>query len=155
MKTEEPENPKPQHYNESNISEAADVGKTLIQGIAPAEKGWILGFICVVAIIVLSDAWVNLRTIETTRLRGDQTQKYFELVEQNRADQFERSLAVFADQMRRAQEVNRDLAREISRDSERSGLAAMAAVDTRSRVLEDTLTPMGDNPIGPQLPEDK
>ena len=136
-------------FTDAAISDAADVGKSLIQGVAPAEKGWILGFILVVAIIVLSDAWVGIKTIEATSAMQVQQRTYFETVETNRTAAIAKQAEVFSDQVRRSQEVIRDLAQAVSRDSERSGMAAMAAVSARS----DTLEGMAPEFIGPTRPE--
>lgn len=130
--------PEPNKSNREGItdnaaSEVADVSKSLIQGMAPAEKGWILGFIVVVAIIVLSDMWVNLKTLQSTEVRAQATQQYFELVEAHRATQFDKAMQQWADQTRRYQEVIRALTESVARDSERAGQAAVAAIDDASR----------------------
>ena len=137
-------------FTDAAVGDAADVGKTLIQGIAPAEKGWILGFICVVAIIVMSDMWVSLKTLDSNAEMSAANREYFTLVEQNRMTSNAKQAEMFGDQVRRSQEVIRDLAQAVSRDSERSGVAAMAAVSARS----DTLEKMDKEFIGPVRPED-
>lgn len=130
---------------------AADVGKSLIKGITPADQGWVLGFIIVVAIIVLSDMWVSLKTLQANAERHEYTQNYFEMVEVHRADQFEQSLEQFTDASRRYQEVIRALTETVARDSERAGAAALSVIDETSRrqLIEETTRP---NPefIGPQ-----
>ena len=133
---------------DSATCEVAEVGKTLIQGIAPAEKGWILGFIVVVAIIVLSDMWVNIRTLQANITSGERVQTYFEQVETNRSTQLDNAMEQWADQTRRYQEVIRALTESVARDSERAGQAAVAAIDdaSRSQYIRDTADP---NFIGP------
>ena len=136
-------------FTDAAVSDAAEVGKSLIQGIAPAEKGWVLGFIIVVAIIVLSDMWVGIKTLETNVAISQSNRVYFTLVEENRMKAMDKQAQTFSDQVRRSQEVIRDLAQAVSRDSERSGMAAMAAVSARS----DTLENMDPEFIGPPAPE--
>lgn len=129
-----PPPPVPQYpYTPEMTGQAADVGKTLIQGIAPAEKGWVLGFICVVAIIVGSDAWVSLKTIDTNAKTAILQKEYYEKIEENRASSSREALSIYSDQLRRSQEVIKSLAESVARDSERAGDAALFAIQSKSR----------------------
>ena len=96
-----------------------------------------MGFILVVAIIVGSDAWVALATLKASAARSSDVQEYFEMVEANRASQADQMSQVFADQVRRSQEVIRDLAQAVARDSERAGTAALSAINRKSEIIED------------------
>lgn len=115
---------------------AGVAGDVAVQGIAaltPAHSGWIFGFVLVVLIIVGSDMYVSVKTLNQTSIRAEATQKYFELVENNRTAQFETMASQFADQSRRYQEVIRALTESVARDSERAGRAAASAVDQATR----------------------
>ena len=134
---------------DSAISDAAEVSKTLISGITPADKGWILGFIIVVAIIVGSDMYVSIVTARTNAQENIVLAEYFKVIEQNRAAALDRQSQTYADQVRRSQEVIRDLAQAVARDSERAGMAALSAIDRQS--VSVATRPMQ----GPQLPENQ
>jgi len=120
-------------YDPEMTGQAADVGKTLIQAISPADKGWVLGFIVVVAIIVGADSWVALKTIDQNVKIAEANRLYFEKVEANRATAFEKSHQTYSDQQRRSQEVIKALAASVARDSERAGDAALMAITEKSR----------------------
>ena len=121
------------HQQPEITGQAADVGKTLIQGMAPAKEGWILAFIVIVALITGSDLWIGMKTLEANTMVSEQTRKYFEMVEENRASSARDAHATYADQVRRSQEVIRSLAESISRDSERAGDAALMAIRDKSQ----------------------
>lgn len=115
------------------VGSAADVAKQGITALTPAHSGWIFGFVLVVLIIVGSDMYVSIQTLKQTASRAEATQKYFELVEANRAQQFSTASQQWADQSRRYQEVIRALTESVARDSERAGQAAVSAIDEASR----------------------
>ena len=122
-----------QGVTDAAASEIADVGKALISGVTPADKGWILGFVIVVFIIVASDVWISIKTLDSNRAANERLVTYFIEVEQNRAQALDHQAQLFGDQVRRSQEVIRALAETVSRDSERAGMAAVAAIDQQTR----------------------
>lgn len=93
-----------------------------IKALSPADKSWIAGFVIIFAILVGSNAYVQIRTLEAERERGTNTLTYMDLIEQNRSNE-----------IRRSQETIKALADAVARDSERAGMAAMSAIDERAR----------------------
>lgn len=104
------------------VSEAGEAVEGGLRALAPADKSWIAGFIVVVAIIVISDAWVATKTLVHSASSDNATRSYFELLENNRANE-----------LRRAQETIKALADAVARDSERAGMAAVSAIDESVR----------------------
>lgn len=115
-------------------SEIADVSKSLIGGITPADKGWILGFIVVVFIIVASYTFISIRQAEQAATSAERLTTYLIAVESNRSEALERQAQFFGDQARRSQEVIRELAQAVARDSERAGIAALTAIEAETAI---------------------
>jgi len=109
--------------------DAAEVGKTLIESVTPAREGWVLAFIVIVGIIVGSDMWVSIKTLEANKEMVNTNRSYFDKVEANRASANRDSSQIYADQLRRSQEVIRSLSESIARESERTGDAAVAVLE--------------------------
>jgi hypothetical protein len=145
-------NQEPPQYNESNINAAADVGKTLIGGIN-ADKGWILGFIVVVAIIVGSSTYVQLRSIDAQNIQDELSRSFFAIIEENRHEAGMNALSSYTDQMRRSQEIIKALTASVSRDSERAGDAALFAIREQSTSLAEQSERLDPEFIGPMQPE--
>lgn len=93
-----------------------------LKALSPADKSWIAGFVIIFAILVGSNAYVQIRTLAADTNRSNDTRAYFELLEGNRANE-----------IRRSQETIKALADAVARDSERAGMAAMSAIDERAR----------------------
>jgi hypothetical protein len=123
--TDEPN--KSKGITDDAVSSVTEVGTTLIKGIAPADRGWILGFIVVVFFIlaadVLSTYWLTVSTSE----RNVRLTEYLIEIESNRSQAMERQAQTYGDQLRRSQEVIEDLSQAIARQSEQ------AAFTTRPR----------------------
>ena len=109
---------------DENVNAYADVAKTGIGALVPADKGWIFGFIIVVGIIVLTDMYVNIKTLDANKIRSTDTRIYFELIEANRANE-----------IRRSQETIKALADAVARDSERAGMAALTAIEKEGDIM--------------------
>ena len=109
---------------DDNINAYADVAKSGIAALVPADKGWIFGFIIVVGIIVISDMFIAVKTLDATKIRSNDTRVYFELIEANRANE-----------IRRSQETIKALADAVARDSERAGMAALTAIEKEGDIM--------------------
>ena len=120
--------------------DAAEVSKTLIEFVTPAREGWVLAFIVIVGIIVGSDMWISIKTLEANKEMVNTNRAYFDKVEANRASANRDAIQVYADQLRRSQEVIRSLSESIARESERTGDAAV-------EYLKQSLPPAGINQV--------
>lgn len=121
-----------QGITDSAANEAGVTARTLISGVSQADRGWILGFICVVSIIVISDMFSGKWAAEASKVSNLALAEYIVSVESNRSQALERQASFFADQNRRSQEIIRDLVQAVSRDSERAGVAALSAIKRQS-----------------------
>ena len=86
-----------------------DIGDT-IKGVAEhvSDRGWVLGFVLVVAIIVLSDTYKSIKLFEAQQAEDEIVSTHFHNIETNRAEE-----------LRRAQETIKALAETLARSTER------------------------------------
>ena len=122
---------------DENVCSDGTVAKVCLGDMAVDELVALFGlpaFWCIVFIIVGADGLVAIRTLQSNKESTERLVSYLISVEENRAEALERQATLFGDQNRRNQEVIRALAEAVARDSERAGMAALAAIDETSRV---------------------
>lgn len=123
-----------------------------LKALSPADKSWVAAFVLIVLIIVGADTWSGMHQYEQATQTSARLTAYLTEVEKNRSDALDRQTQFFDDQMRRSQEVIRDLADVIARDSERYSLATINAAERR---VEDTRDLLPADFIGPPMAGDQ
>lgn len=89
--------------------------------LAPADKGWILGFVLVFAVFQGANLFINIKQEEGEALRTGNLIKYFELLEANR-NKMEENRAM---ENRELLRIVESLTKAVARDSDRLGRAVV------------------------------
>ena len=95
------------------------VAKIGLSSMAPAEKGWILAVVIIIAVLEASDYFTIAAQYESFQLNAKQIADYLNVVEEHRkATEENRS-----QEIRRMQEVNKELSQALGRSHEYEGRA--------------------------------
>ncbi len=103
------------------------VAKTGLASMAPAEKGWLLGLVIMFTVMFGLNYMEHNDNLIAERSRSENLMTYLKAIEANR----QAMNAVRATEMRRMQEINKELAQTVSRQANRAGrsMTSQQAVD--------------------------
>ena len=118
----------PEHYNEGNVSQMADVAKTGLKGLSPADTGWILAVVIIICAIQVADYFGAVRLSE-----------YLQSHMESQTTLITKYMEVTSEQQRRAQETIKALTDASIRDGERAGRAAVQAITEGARANTERL----------------
>ena len=95
------------------------VAKIGLSSMAPAEKGWILAVVIIIAVLEAGDYFATAAQYKSFQLNAKQTADHLNVVEEHRkATEENRS-----QEIRRMQEVNKELSQALGRSHEYEGRA--------------------------------
>lgn len=103
------------------------VAKHGLMAMAPAEKGWLLAVVVMFGTLMLVDYFETVRQLEASSKRTEEVNKYLGVIEANR----EKAEDTRAQEVRRLQEIVKELAQTVSRQANRAGrqMTSAQAVD--------------------------
>lgn len=93
------------------------VAKTGIASMAPADKGWVLAVVVIIGMLSASEYFQSADQHKRFAEAISRTMDYLETVEADRQKMSE----IRADEMRRMQEVMKEMVQTVARQAERSG----------------------------------
>ena len=97
----------------------ADVAKQSVSGMTPADKGWILAFVVLFAVFQISNYLISTQRQEEETARSNRQVEYFMKLEESRSSIEENR----SQEIRRMQEVIKELTQALGRAHEYSGRA--------------------------------
>ena len=96
-----------------------EVAHGVVKGMTPADKGWILAFVMLFAIFQISNYLMNRERIEQSKVQSNNLVTYFTQLEGSRSTIEENR----AQEIRRLQEVVKELSQALGRQYEYMGRA--------------------------------
>ena len=119
----------PQPKANPNAESYADVAKSGIQALAPADKGWMLAVVIIIIALQVNDYFSAQRL-----------SVYLTATDERRNAMILKYMDIATEQQRRSQEVIKQLTDASIRDGERAGRAAVQAIDRAGQrdIFEDS-----------------